>query len=287
MHRYRLFLPGLLGIVCSMLPSHAWAYSLSSGWNRAICNIVSCRAPGAGGAIGLQLYSKAIVFPALELLFVGLLAIMLFSYGVQLVFRSSEESVISESKAAYTYAITGAAIVSFAGFFANTFDLVGRSGVVINMTPAEQAFNNVFIFLKMLLGAALTANAVLQAFRLITSEGNDELIGRARKRFLAGFVGVAIVLLANSIILGIDPDLGANPNVIATEIVGVANFLLALVAIAGISGLIVCGLLLVVSVDEQLQERAKKISRTTLIALTIIVMSYALVNTFISNFPRN
>ncbi len=279
MKKLRFVLIGLLGPLLALAPLPALAYSLDARWT-SICSIVGCRP--VIGSVGLSLYVADIIIPGLQLLFVGLLVVMLFVYGAQLVFRSNEESSIAESKLAYTYAITGAAIVSFANWLTRAFSPVNHPSAIVEYSFIKPGFGKVYMFMKLLLGAAFTANLVLQAFRLITAQGSDELIGRARKRFLASFVGVAIVLLANTIITAVNPELSGNAGLIADEIIGVANFLLTLLAIAAIGAIIVAGILLVVSVDEQLKERAKQIARTTVISLAVILASFVLVNTFLT-----
>ncbi len=279
MKKHRFVLIGMIGPLLGLAPLPAMAYSLDPRWT-SICGIVGCRP--VTGSVGLSLYVADIILPGLQLLFVGLLVLMLFAYGAQLVFRSNEESSLSESRLAYTYAITGAAIVSFVNWLTHAFNPVDHPRVIVDYSFINTGFGKVYMFLKLLLGAAFTVNLVLQAFRLITAQGSDELIGRARKRFMASFVGVAIVLLANTIITAVNPELSGNAGLIADEIIGVANFLLTILAVAAIGAIIVAGILLVVSVDEQLKERAKQIARTTIISLAVILAAFVLVNTFLS-----
>jgi hypothetical protein len=57
---------------------------------------------------------------------------------------------------------------------------------------------------------------------------------------------------------------------------GLLSLVLTLLGAASVLAMIVAGILLIVSVDEALKERAKKIVIGTIIALVLTLMSYAL-----------
>ncbi|MDB4978999.1 MAG: hypothetical protein JWM56_1185 [Candidatus Peribacteria bacterium] len=236
---------------------------------------------GTGGIAGLDEYLTNKVFVILQVGFVALLILMLFSYAANLIGGSGDENKVSEAKLAYTYAIAGAAVVSCAMWIVSAFTPYNSAGIV-NPIPIGSIYTNVYLYLRLALGTVLTANTVLQAFRLITSQGSDDLVGRARKRLLASFVGVGFVLLANTLVVIFNPAVGdADPGLIVTEIAGVANFLLTLLGGAAVIAIIVAGFLLVISVDEGLKEKAKQMVITSIIALAVALASFALVNAFI------
>jgi hypothetical protein len=238
---------------------------------------------GGGGVFGLEEFLGGKILVILQGLFAALMIIMLLIYGATMIFKSSDESSISEAKQAYTYAIAGAAFASFSVWISSAFS-VQQPASLINYDPVNSTLNNVYLFFKVTLGIALTVNLVLQAFRMITSEGSDELTGRARKRIVASFIGVGIVLLADRLIVALNPGtpIGvASANSIIAEIIGVVNFLLTLIAGSAVIAIIIAGLLLVISIDEKLKDQSKQIVRVSLISLAIVLAALALVNSFI------
>ena len=77
---------------------------------------------------------------------------------------------------------------------------------------------------------------------------------------------------------------GAADNgqlIIIQELAGLANFILELIAAVSIIAILVAGILLIISVDESLKDRAKRIITGTLITLVIVIASYTLINIFI------
>jgi len=264
------------GLVLLLVPT----LSLAQIARPVVCGtLVLC---ATGGAVGLDIFLTQTVFASLQILFTALLILMMFIYSATLVLKSGDESAISEARLAFIYAIAGAAFVSGAMWITAAFS--PNTPEIFDPVPAYTFTNNIYLYFRMALGVVLTANLVLQAFRLITSEGNDELIGRARKRILASFIGVGVVLLARPFVDAFIPDAsdgGPGNVIIVDEIVGVANFLLVLLSGAAVIAIIVAGIMLVVSLDESLKDKAKQIVRTSLISLAIVLAAYALVNSFI------
>lgn len=238
-----------------------------------------------GGVFGLDTYITQRGLLTLQVGFVALMVGMLFYYSASLISKSlsGNESAISESKTAFTYAIAGAAIASLSGLIALAFSPTANVNQVMDYSITTRIFDDIYVFFKVMLGIALTANIVLQAFRLITSQGSDELVGRARKRLISGFLGVGVVLLANAFIVSLRPDKeGATPAATIIQIAGVVNFLLTLVGAMVLGAVIIAGFLLIISVDEGLKDTAKKMIRTSLFTLLLILLSFVILNFFIA-----
>ncbi|MBI3332248.1 hypothetical protein HYZ99_04840 [Candidatus Peregrinibacteria bacterium] len=273
-----LLFPALLGLAAALFPQSAEALSIPINF----CGMggLACTGGGAGGLAG---YVERVFVNALGIGFVGLAGAMFFYYAVQLITGSNDESTVTEAKTAYGHAIAGGAIVSLAGAIVHAFTpgVGGPGSVLVNPIPVEIGFANAIEYFRLIIGTALIINTVVQGIRLILAQG-DEAISAARKRVLFGFIGVAIVLLANALVIAAYPPAGANSDVINSELVGLANFFLTFFGFLCVVTLVVAGLMLVVSVDEGLKDKAKTVAKTAIIALAVIFSAFVIVNAFIT-----
>jgi hypothetical protein len=259
------------------------AFSLNPNWANGLQGILPNSA--GGGVAGLSQYIATNILAALEIGFIALAVVMLFVYAASFVFAGHDENAVTESRLAYVHAITGAALVGLAHLLVQAFSPTETGSNIVNVAPLKTGFGNVVFYFRILLAIALTFNIVYQGFRLIMSQTQEDG-EKARKRLLYGFIGVAIVLLAQAIVRAFDVEgvLGGtgSPTGIAVEIVGIANFLLTLIGAMAVFALIIAGVLLLVSVDESLKDKAKTIVKTTVITLAVVLVSFALVNTVIA-----
>jgi hypothetical protein len=278
----RFFLPLALfaALVASLAPQEALAYTLPAGWAVGICGIIPCTG-GGGGAFGLSVYVFSRIIFAIQVGFLGIAFVMFFTYAATLVLGSHDQTYVSEAKTAYAHLITGGAIVSLAHLIVLAVSPVEVGDVVVNPYPIVGGITNAIFYFRIILATALTVNLVIQATRLIIAQGAEET-EKVKRRLIHGFVGVAIVLLANSLVVAVDPSVGTPSSVIAIEFRGIANFLLAALGVLVVIALLAAGILLVISIDEQLKEKAKMVVKTTIIALTVVLAAYALVNAFIT-----
>ncbi len=277
-------LPALvLGLIVALLPSNALAFSIpinfcAFGFRVGLSGVCS-----AGGAQGISDYMTDVVVPTVGVIFMAVAVAMFFTYAISILARSNDESGVQESKIAYMHAITGAAIVSLAVYFVYAFSpdpRIGPGPNIVNRAPLEIGFSNVIFYIKIILGTAMLVNIVIQAARLIVAQ-SDEDAEKAKQRLLYGFVGVAVILLANAMVRSAFPPMGADAGGITSELVGLANFLLSAFALVAVLAVIIAGIMLVVSFDEGLKDKAKTIIKTAVITLAVIVASYSLVNAFV------
>ncbi|MFA6039251.1 MAG: hypothetical protein WCV62_00790 [Candidatus Peribacteraceae bacterium] len=258
-----LFLLGLL-----LAPAAAWALE------------VTPPAGGMGGGFaGLVAYIWFHVVPMLQGVFVAFAFFFLFLYAATMVLFSHDESAMTEAKSAYTYAIVGMLIVGASTLIAQA--IMPGSAEFIHAEPLTPVLDNIIAYGKGAVAVVLVVNVVIQGFRLVISHGEQEYVDRARKRLFMSFVGTILVILAQAIVVAVNPGMGANLNLLNEEAVGLANFLLAFIGAGVVIAIIVAGIYLVVSVDESLKDRAKGIIKTSIITLIVVLLSYALVNTFI------
>ncbi|OGJ55694.1 hypothetical protein A3D88_04200 [Candidatus Peribacteria bacterium RIFCSPHIGHO2_02_FULL_52_16] len=288
----RLLFPLIAGLMGILMPLDAHAFEIPinfCGFGGAIGLSTQC---AGGGATGLSLYAAEYLVVGVGVGFLAVAIAMYFQYAVMLIVGSNDENVVKESKIAYLHAITGGALVSMAVFFVFAFspnNAVGPGSDLVFRNPIEQGFLNVIFYIKLILGGAMLINIVVQGVRLIVAQSEEDA-GKAKKRLLYGFVGIAIVLLAHLMVAAAFPDTvavaglpaqGGDSSIVSIELVGIANFMLAFFALIAVIAIIVAGAMLVVSVNESLKDKAKNIVKTTVIALAVILAAFAIVNAFL------
>ncbi len=274
----RLFTTIGLGALL-LFPSSAHAFVIDASSVMMLCGIVPCTAAG-GGAVGLSFYVLDRIVTALEVGIIAAALISLFVASIQMVAFSSQENTVTESRTSYIYIITGLAIIGLARWFVTAFSPVDTGAALVNPGVVEAGIGNIVIYFRLIIAVTLMVNIVLQSFRLITSQGMQEQVDKAKKRFVAGFIGAGIIMLANVIVISVLPGFGSS-SMIAVEIAGIANYLLMILGVLSVLAIVTAGVLLMVSVDEGLKEKAKSIIKTSIVGLIVVLTSYALVTAFI------
>ncbi len=265
----------LLQRLLDTLAPHALAYAITG---------VGVGVGGGSGASGLSDFLFGTIVSALQSNFVGITALMLFLYSASMVIFSQQESTITETRMAYVYAMIGCAVTGLASLIARGFAPGSSGGALADTSPLTGGIQNVLRYFFEALGTLFVVNVVIQAFRLVSSLGGQETSERARKRLVAGFVGVGIVLLANAIVTTV---ITGDTSIVASELIGLVNFLLTFIGAAAFIAVIVAGMALVLSVSESLKDTAKQIIKTCVIVLLIVILSLGFLKIFFAFTPTN
>lgn len=255
-------------------------------WKLALCNagnpILRCLLGFPGGAAGLSLYAYQRIISAFEVLYVGVSGIVLLIAMANMLIFSTDETHVGQGRMAFVYVMVGGAIVSLSRLIVQAFSPTTTGVLIVNNPPINTAVASVVLFIKLLLSIALLTNIAVQAARFIASQGEQDAMEKAKQRLIAGFIGVALVLLANIIVLNLNPTLaGASINNIGAEIAGISNYLITIVGFGAVVSIIIAGILLIVSVDESLRDRAKTFIKAGVISVLVCLIAYALVFSFI------
>ncbi len=256
-----------------------------------LCNVLPCNWVGLGSA-GLSMYVFSKIILTLEIGIIAAAIVCLFIAAAQMVFSSAEESSVKDSKTSYIYIITGLAIVGMSHLFVNAFSpgtfappgsgLAGGAGAnLVNTAAIGTGVGNVISYIKLIIALSLLVNIVLQSFRLISSQGEDEQTKKAKTRLIGGFIGTGIIMLANAIVIAVSPATFGGPALLVMEIAGIANYMLMILGFLAVMTIFIAGVLLVVSFDESLKDKARSMIKTSIIALIVVLMSFALVQAFI------
>lgn len=241
-----------------------------------------------GGIQAFADYTQTVLFFGAQRVFMATCILMFAYYGVRLILQSNDESTIGEVKNAYTYAITGAAIVSLSSVIVQIVGQYGNNGqILVNQQAVWYSLGNIETYMRIMVGTAVGAMMVYQGMHLIILQGQESELEAQKKKFFHALIGVSVILLASSIVHAFVPPAGAgsgSAGILVSEIVGIGNFLLVIIGGLAVVAFVIAGLFLVVSVDEALKDRAKKTIFTTVVTLVIVLASYAIVN-FVITLP--
>lgn len=148
-------------------------------------------------------------------------------------------------------------------------------------------------FFEYFIGAIAVLVLIIRGFTLITSAGNEEEMGKAKKHVIYAIVGLIVVGLSEVIVRGfVFPENGAkmaNTQVGIQIIVSLTNYLVGFISIAAFLMLFYGGYSYVVSGgNEEVKEKVKKIIMAAVIALILSLGAFAIVNTFVKfDNPEN
>jgi uncharacterized membrane protein len=233
----------------------------------------------SGGFTSLNDYLFFNIFPMFRTLFIGVATVMFLWYAATMLLQSGEDNTVTEAKEAFEYAIFGAFIISVATLIVDAFG--GKASVdLINDTYIKTGLNNAIDYIKALVATSVTLHIVVQGFLLIMTQGDEGKMEEQKKRFLYGILGVAMILLVEPIINAIQT--GSNSNILAKETQGIANYLLVFFGALSIIAVIAGGVMMIISTDENLKEKAKKTISGAIIALVVVMSAYSIVNYFLT-----
>lgn len=215
-------------------------------------------------------YFSGILINGAKTAFAGVLIAVLVWYGFKLIMGADNDSTVSEVYNAYAFAAIGTILAGGAFMFANTF---GVGGILINTAPTNSVLAGVIAGFKALLYTLIVFNIFYQGYRLVSSQ-DDSQVEKAKKQFIYGLVGGAIVLLADVIVPAF---VIVDPSIITTEAIGIANFIGTILGAFALIALFIAGIWLVLAVNEQNKDKAKKVIFTAFIVLLVCMISLVLI----------
>ncbi|MCF7845132.1 MAG: hypothetical protein K9M03_04890 [Kiritimatiellales bacterium] len=256
----------LTGIVLILVPEWAQAITmincpLGTGYINCNDNI-----PGIIDAVALSI----------KVAFGGFLFAMFSYYGVRLLVSTGDENAQTEIRTSIVYAIFGAILVAGASYLTSGFN---TPGTIVNtapltsnvLTPAKDFFTG-------LLSIAMIVTITFQGIRIILAEDESQS-SAARKRFIEGLIGAAVIILVDTIVDAFIPsgDMGGLTN----ELAGIAQYLATIFGLLAVIAIMAGGIFLVFSATDSLKDKGKQMIFAGIISLVIVWSSYALVQIFI------
>lgn len=214
------------------------------------------------------------------LAFWGISAAFMVYYAVRMIIEAQNEQTYSNAQKSFLYSFFGFVTIALGTAFANALYTGGFSGNVTAVQPAGiiPGLNSVTSFLFTGSAGFFVLVVTIAGLRMITSQGDQGEFDKWRTVLVANASGVVIMVLASIFVNAIA---GRDIQAIGTEVAGLALFVLTVFGFACAFALIVAGIMLIVSVDEGLKDRAKKIVFGTLITLLIVLAAVAIINAFV------
>jgi hypothetical protein len=127
-----------------------------------------------------------------------------------------------------------------------------------------------------MMAAALIINIGYHGAQLIVSQ-DDSGMTNARQGMLRGAIGLTIVMISGTVLDAFNTNIITDTN---NELFGIGNFIITIFGALAVVAIVVAAIMLVVSVDEQLKDRAKKIMITVAISVLVVMSSKIIISTF-------
>jgi hypothetical protein len=225
------------------------------------------------GGLNLPIYLGRVT-SGIGVALIGILTGMLIFYTLKLAVSGQDESQGTAVRNAYLHALFGAILVAGATFIVAT--VPERSTVIIPGGLATGILGPVTVFFFAGAASALVINIGYYATRLIIAQ--DESGGtNARQGIIRGIIGLSIVLMGGAIVGAFS---AGSPLVLADEAIGIGRFLITIFGTLAVVAIVVAGLMLVISADEQLKDRARKIILATAVAIIVVMASGVILSVF-------
>ena len=214
--------------------------------------------------------------------FGGIAAAAIFYYAARLIVDAHNEQSLTDVGNSFIYVLVGFIVIAISGGFANSFFFTGSgAGGSLNIRPDQLGLGlaSATQFMITVSAGVFTLVVTVVGIRMITSQGDEAHFGKWVKILIGNCIGIVIMMIGSAIVTAVNNP--RNPAAITNQLAGLAVFLLTIIGFTSVIALIIAGMLLIISIDESLRDRAKKMIIGTLIALVIVVASYTLLKTFV------
>ncbi|NCP67658.1 hypothetical protein GW756_05310 [bacterium] len=227
---------------------------------------------------------------------IGVVAIVyLVVIGTRFILSEGKEEEIQTAQKHFGFVILGLLVISVAQIAG--FTLLNPAQ---NVNPDFFVNNNIQevfyakamqikLFIQILIGGIALLSIITSAFRIMSSTGNEEVIGK-EKQLLQNFLFATVLILAAEVIVtGVFYMPGANRegatnqavSIGIEQIMGLITALLSIIAAAALIMVILASLYYVISLgDEERAGRAKKLLVANVIAIVIIFSAYTILRFF-------
>ncbi len=226
---------------------------------------------------------------------IGSLAIVFIVVsGILMIFAQGEESKITEQKRSITYAIIGLVIILLIERMISA--IYGVPGEQRALTTASAALVSAEIYglisyIKAILGSVAVFMIVLNGFKTVTAQGDEEVMKTQRNAILWTIIGLALIVINKVVVenIFIGPATSASGQITKTNVQNIldlfgriAQYLMGFAGLVAFAALIYgAGSMIANFGEDEGAERAKKIVKNSAIGIVIILSAYAIVATMI------
>lgn len=223
------------------------------------------------GAQALSTFIIGHVFKEGLIAFWGISLVALLYYGAQMIINSSKDQAYTDTSSSFLNALIGFVIIAAASTFASSFTAYNPSGLgpVLAKLSSTLVYASSGVFILM---------ATLAGLQMVLTQGEDAEFTKWQKILLGNIIGVIVMFLSSILVNAV---MAGDEVSIIGEMKGLALFMLTVLGFIGVIALIVAGIMLIISIDESLREKAKSIVIGTLITLVFVLASYTLIIIFL------
>ena len=127
---------------------------------------------------------------------------------------------------------------------------------------------------------------VISAFQLIFGGGDDESMGKLKRRILYIIIGIIVILIADPLVRSFaDPTGIGRPDVFQLLSIGTGwiNYLFGFITVLGIFAIVWAGVMMIIHFgDEERVESAKNTIKYVIIGLLVVFSAWTLVRFFLT-----
>lgn len=222
----------------------------------------------------------------------GIAMIVVIIAAIRLIANSTPEQA-EKARNSLVYGIVGLLIVQLADtivkkmFFGEQGEAFDEPAMAEEFGKASSAqIRGIVGFMNLFLAAGAVLVIVIRGFMVLTSAGEEEALGKAKKHIMYAAFGLLAAGLSELIIRGfVFPEDGSKLHDIQTGkqiLVMITNYVSGFIALAAFLSLFYAGYLYVVSGGkDEAKETVKKLFLGSVIALVLAAGTFAAVNTLV------
>lgn len=218
-------------------------------------------------------------------LLISISVLYLFVNILILILGSSDESTIEKVRGTAGYIMLGLMLVGMSTEIAKVFDPVAVGGGIGDIAQAKSTLQIIINYIALIAGGVAIFYMLISAMKIITAQGEEDVITEEKKDFQYGFTGLIVITMADVMINKVfypediqAPGIG-EVQTFAQEVFALLRYVLEYGAIIAIVFMILAGFYYIISLGEdENTETAKTIFKNLIIGFILIVIAYTLVS---------
>ncbi len=227
-------------------------------------------AAAAAGAQELAAFIQLHIIENALVIFEPVAILFLFYYGYRMVLDSDNDNALGDAAKSFIYVLIGFGIIALTGSIALSLQTSNLSPIFGSGGGIDQ----LLLFISTAAGGAFTLVLTISGLRLVASQGESGEADKLKKTMAMHIGGVVLMLISRGIVLSVTQK---DTKYILDEMAGFIQFVLGIIGIMSVLAMVAAGILLIVSVDEGLKDRAKKTVVGTIVTLVVVIASYSMI----------
>lgn len=227
------------------------------------------------------------VIPLFKYVFIGI-SILFFTLSLFMMATSGgNEDTISSHRTALLWGMLGFAFISLSAEVAEVFDPLKNSDQIADIEGTKAIVQKIISYLQLVIGVISSIFMFYAGGKFVTQGDDEDAIESAKKTFVFGLIGLAVVILADPLVNNVFYPASGKPGTeeareFTKQIIGLVRFVLNFLAVVTFIAFVYAGYLYTTSFgDDEKHEQAKNIFIGSAIGIVLILCSYALVSTFV------